>query len=228
MSNASHKIVRQSLPDTVVDDLRERILNLDFEEGAQIRQELIAEQYNVSRMPVREALRRLESEGLVVFHTNKGATVTKYSEDEISEMFDLRVLLEVDTLRYALPNMTENSFLRMEVVLEQLENAYHIGDVKRWGALNSKFHACLLDAADRPQTKKIIQNINHLTDRYIRLQLILTGALKDAEREHRELFELCKAGDLEGASYLLGHHIRTAKSGLLAAVRERRTSRLPD
>ena len=83
-------ILRKSLPDMISDDIRERILNGELSEGDAIRQVALAEEYNVSRMPVREALKRLDAEGLVQLTNNKGATVITHSLDEIGEIFDLR------------------------------------------------------------------------------------------------------------------------------------------
>jgi DNA-binding GntR family transcriptional regulator len=102
-------VVRQSLPDVIATDLRNRILSGDLAEGDLIRQELLAEEYDVSRMPVREALKRLDSEGLVVFINNRGATVTKHSLAEIAEFFDVRILLEVDLLKKSIPLMERHT-----------------------------------------------------------------------------------------------------------------------
>ena len=226
MSYKRRELVRQSIPDALVNDIRERILSGEFEEGDQIRQELIAEEYGVSRMPVREALRRLEAEGLVVFHTHKGATVTKPSLAEISEMFDLRTLLETDALKHAIPAMTADHIRYSEKILEDLEKAYQDDDVQSWGALNTEFHLSLYDAAGRGLTKQFIQKVNYQTDRYVRLELILSGSVSVAEQEHRELIEFCKKGDVEAAVNLLEQHIQGAKKKLLAAVDEYRSYKL--
>ena len=96
-------IARQSLPDAIAVQLRERIFNGEFKDGDPIVQEAIAEEYEVSRMPVREALRQLEGQGLVVLKTHKGAIVTSMKKEKVSELFDLRALLECDILARALP-----------------------------------------------------------------------------------------------------------------------------
>ena len=84
---SNRAIDRNSLPDKIADDLRERILSGEMAEGETIRQEALAKEYEVSRMPVREALKRLDSEGLVQLTTNRGASVTKHSLREIGEIF---------------------------------------------------------------------------------------------------------------------------------------------
>ena len=86
----TRRISKKSLPDVIADDLRERILSGELPEAETIRQEALAEEYDVSRMPIREALKRLNAEGLVELTNNRGATVTKHSLPEIGEIFDLR------------------------------------------------------------------------------------------------------------------------------------------
>src|SRR5882762_11581551 len=95
---ASRQIKRQSLPETLAESLRERILNGDFKEGEALVQDAIAQEYDVSRMPVREALRQLEACGLVVMHLHKGAVVNSVPTEQVAELFELRALLECDLL----------------------------------------------------------------------------------------------------------------------------------
>ncbi len=117
-------ITRQSLPDVIAGDIRERILDGDLPEGFTIRQEALAEEYDVSRMLVREALKRLDAEGLVQLSNNQGATVTKHSLDEIGEIFDLRILIEVNLFRRAIQAMKTTQIERCEKILEAMEASY--------------------------------------------------------------------------------------------------------
>ena len=114
-------ISRQNLPDVIANDIRERILSGELAEGESIRQEALAEDYDVSRMPIREALKRLDAEGLVQLTANRGATVTKHSLQEIGEIFDLRLMLEADLFRRAIPLMSEADFARCAQLLEQMD-----------------------------------------------------------------------------------------------------------
>lgn len=125
-------IARQSLPESIADDLRERILSGEMVEGEPIRQEALADEYAVSRMPIREALKRLDAEGLVQLTNNRGAYVTKHSLTEIGEIFDLRILLEVDLFRRAIPNMTTVEFQKCETILTDMEASY---DARRCGTM---------------------------------------------------------------------------------------------
>jgi DNA-binding GntR family transcriptional regulator len=219
-----HRIKRQSLPETLAESLRERILSGEFKEGDPLVQEAIAEEYEVSRMPVREALRLLEASGLVAMKTHKGAIVTSIPTEQIGELFELRALLECEILGHAIPRMTDDHLVNSQSILTQLEDAYHRRDVHSWGGLNWEFHRSLYVSAQRVQTLSVIQGINVQTDRYIRLLLILTGALADAEQEHREILRLCMARDAGRAVPYLRKHIQDAGRNLLIAIKHSRSA----
>ena len=225
----THSITRQSVPEAVAASLRARILSGEFRDGEQLRQEAIASAYEVSRMPVREALRQLEAEGLVRLQTHKGAIVTTLSPSDVGELFDLRAMLEVDLLGRAIPKMTERDFLASEAALAHLEAAYRERQVVGWGGLNWQFHQSLYAPADRPQTMAIVLTINNQANRYVRLLLLITGAFERAESEHRALLELCRAGDRRRATALLRQHVLDTKNELLRAMQnaDRGGARMP-
>ena len=220
---ANHRIKRQGLHETLADSLRERILNGEFKEGEQLVQEAIAAEYEVSRMPVREAFRQLEAAGLISNRLHHGAVVTELPLDQIGELFDLRAFLEGEILALSAPRATEESIENARAILAKLEEAYHKNDIGSWGRLNWDFHRSLYVTADRVQTMATIQFINVQTDRYIRLQMFLTDALEQAELEHRELFRLYAERDAERAVPYLRAHILNAKEKLLVAISRSRS-----
>ncbi|KAE9631009.1 GntR family transcriptional regulator [Parasedimentitalea maritima] len=220
-------IPRLSLPEVIANDLRERILSGDLAEGETIRQENLAEEYEVSRMPIREALKRLDAEGLVNLTTNRGATVTKHSLAEMGEIFDLRTLLEVDLFRRAIPLMTESDFARSTKILDQMEESYDADDVSRWGALNYNYHSALYSAAGRGLTNELLQRINLQTDRYVRMNLSVMKQREPAKEEHRKLLTLAQQGRTEEACTLLADHIKRTKEQLLQMVAAKREAEDP-
>ncbi|KIC45696.1 GntR family transcriptional regulator [Ruegeria sp. ANG-S4] len=218
---AKRAIERQSLPDVIASDLRERILSGDLIEGETIRQEALAEDYDVSRMPVREALKQLDAEGLVRLATNRGATVTEHSPEEIAEIFDLRGLLEVDLFRRAIPAMTAAQLGLCQDILEQMEASYDANDVAQWGALNQRFHAALYAPARRSLTNELLHRVSLQSDRYIRMHLSVMEQRGLARKEHRELLRLAQAGQTDAACTLLAEHIQRAKNQLLGLMAAR-------
>ncbi|MCH2096295.1 MAG: GntR family transcriptional regulator [Rhodobacteraceae bacterium] len=212
----------QSLPDLIAKDLRERILSDELAEGSAIRQEALAKDYAVSRMPIREALKRLEAEGLVQLTTNRGATVTQHSLDEIGEIFDLRLMLEVDLLSRGVPLMTAEDFDRCQQMLEQMEDSYESDDVAAWGALNWAYHAAFYAKADRGLTHDLLNRINLLCDRYVRMHLSVMEQRDAAKQEHRELLTLAQAGEVSAATDLLTRHIQRTRAELVSLIATKR------
>ena len=165
----SRQIKRQSVPETLRESLQERILSGEIREGDWLIQDAIAEEYDVSRMPVREALRQLEACGLVLMRTHRGAIVTSIPTEQVEELFELRAALECEVLRRALASMTDRDIAEARTLLSQLDASYGQGDIGSWGRLNWAFHRRLYEPAGRIQTLNILQGINLQIERYVRL-----------------------------------------------------------
>ncbi|SHF19046.1 transcriptional regulator, GntR family [Ruegeria intermedia] len=217
-------VTKQSLPDLIANDLRERILSGEMAEGEPIRQEALAEEYGVSRMPVREALKRLNAEGLIQWANNRGGSVTRHSLAEIGEIFDLRILIEVDLFRRSIPAMTGADFDRCEEILQQMEASYDEDDVARWGVLNHSYHTALYSAAHRGLTKELLDRINLQSDRYVRLHLSVMKQREPAKKEHRQLLDYARSGKVEDGCALLRDHIERTKLQLLEMIEAKRAS----
>lgn len=212
-------IIHKTRTQLVVEVLRERILSGDIKAGEALRQSALADELNVSRIPVREALLQLEAEGLVKFEAHKGATATELSADQVTELFELRAMIESDLLIRSLPNMTETDFEEAEELLHQLESALsHEDSITSWSELNTAFHTCLYRGANRPQTMEMVKLLNTNADRYIRMQLLLAGGIPRAESEHRELLDLCRNQKVEAAAEMLRQHIFKAASDIRKLV----------
>ncbi|CAM3781467.1 Nta operon transcriptional regulator [Pseudomonas reidholzensis] len=193
-----------STSEIITRHLRDAIIAGQFGEDEPIRQDDVASQFNVSKIPVREALKRLEAEGLVMFQRNRGAMVTRMSESELAQMFEVRMLLEDKVLRLAIPNMTDATFERAERICQEFigEN-----DVGRWAELNWELHACLYEPAQRPFLINLIRSVNDKLERYLRMQMSLSAGKERADHEHREILQACREGDVERAVGLLDKHI---------------------
>lgn len=215
-------ITKQSLPDVIANDLRERILSGELAEGETIRQEALAEEYDVSRMPIREALKRLNAEGLVQWANNRGGSVTKHSLDEIGEIFDLRILIEVDLFRRAIPNMGPREFARCDEILKQMEASYDENDVGKWGILNYQYHSALYAASQRKLTNELLDRVNLQSDRYVRMHLSVMKQREPAKKEHRDLLRLAREGNVDQACEVLARHIRRTKEQLLEMIASKR------
>src|SRR5215467_7805988 len=114
-------IPRQSLTSAVADKLRDQIIRGEIVEGTQLRQDAIATQYRVSRIPVREALRQLDAEGLITIVPNRGAIVPVLAPEDVEELFTIRALLEPELLKLSIPKLTQDDFSQAESILRKFE-----------------------------------------------------------------------------------------------------------
>ena len=204
------------------DELRRRILNGDFPEGFQLKQDALAEDFGMSRIPIREALVQLESEGFVRILPHRGAQVSELSTAEIRELFELRVLLEPRLLRLSAPRLTAEDYVRLDAINAEYRAEIRAMNPARWGDLNTRLHLHLISRAEQPRTLAIVTALLQNTDRYTRLQLSLTGRGRTrAEKEHVTLVRLCRTGDVDGACKLLASHIAHAEAMLIAFIKTR-------
>jgi len=223
-SASESAIPRQSLTSAVADKLRDQIIRGEIPEGAQLRQDAIATQFKVSRIPVREALRQLDAEGLIAIVPNRGAVVPALSPDDIEELFSIRALLEPEILKLSIPRLTKDDFSEADAVLRKYVNELRRNDhVSAWGRLNWQFHSILYSRANQPRFMAIIRNVNNNGERYTRLQLYLTHGIKRANEEHHQILEFCRQRDITQACNLLRQHIQYAGESLKLALEHKRS-----
>ncbi|HVX41261.1 MAG TPA: GntR family transcriptional regulator [Gemmatimonadaceae bacterium] len=215
-------IQRQTIASMTIEALRERILRGDYPEGEPLRQDALAEELGVSRIPVREALRQLEAEGLVTFNPHRGAVVSSLSLAEIEELFELRADIECDLLRRAIPCMGVEHLERATDVLDEFQAALEAGEASRWGPLNWHFHAALYAPADRKFTMGVLQKLHQHSDRYFRMQVLLAHGGERANEEHREIIGAVRKRDVKTAMQLMRAHILGSGSLLLGLLEEQR------
>lgn len=203
---------QQSLTSTIADKLREQIIRGEIPEETRLQQDVIAARYHVSRIPVREALRQLDAEGLISIVPNRGAIIPKLSSYDIEELFSIRALLEPAILRLSIPRLLPADFAEAEEVLRKCATMQALlereSQIATWGQLNSHFHFVLYSRADKSHFMSIIRNLNHRTERYSRLHPYLAHDVKQANEEHHQILELCKRRNVEMACELLCQHIR--------------------
>lgn len=211
---------QRSTPDLIADALREAILRGIFQEGQSLRQDEIAAKFGVSRIPVREALKQLEAEGLVTLQLNRGATVSVLSPAEVEEICDIRAVLEPLAIELAMPNLTEADLDTATTILASTDQAT---DAARWSSLNWEFHLALYTPAERPRLLGLIKTLHVNTDRYVRIQLEKMNYLERSQKEHYQLLESCRQRNVKGAAKLLKQHIAQAGAELVGYLQQNAT-----
>lgn len=196
---------RRTTPDHVAEALREAILTGQLEDGEELNQVALAEHFAVSRVPIREALRQLQAEGLVRQEAHRRAVVSGLSLERIMELFDLRIRLETYMLERALLAITPEDLDRMEALIAEMAGQDH----DRWLALNREFHHVLYAASGAVYTMELASQIARRTTRYLYLRSGGQGIdrVQEADAEHRGILEAVRNRDLHAATHLLQTHI---------------------
>jgi DNA-binding GntR family transcriptional regulator len=185
-------------------ELKRRILDGELAEGSPIRQDEVAALLGVSKIPVREALMRLQSEGLVKFTPNVGAVVATLTVMDYIEMLDMRLALECRALELAVPNMASSDFARARELL----SAYHSAmNNEEWSDLNVQFHETLYAPSDRPRLLATIRSVQEHMGRLLRLRVTMAAQHDRSHDEHLNILEACEGGDVKNAVRLLRKHI---------------------
>jgi DNA-binding GntR family transcriptional regulator len=199
------EITFKSVNEMVTDRLRESILSGELAEGEYLRQQTLARRYGVSEIVIREALRRLHTEGLVEIQRRKSTRVSQLSAEELNELYELRILLEELITRRAVPNFTVEDLKQAERILSAGE---HERDPVRWLALNREFHNTLARPSRQPHLLKFADDLRVKVERYLRMSLGILHGFDVAQHEHREIVDAYKARDPELAARRLGAHLR--------------------
>ncbi len=219
---ASTALPRQSLVAVAVEALRQRVLSGEFAEGEPLNQVAIAREYAISRIPLREAMRQLEAEGLLIFQPGKGAVVSSLSLDEMTEVVELRAKLEPELLVRAIPHLTVEDFEEASGILDQFDVALRKGDVATWGDFNWRFHATLYAPSGCAVRMGIVESLHRLNQRYARMQISLTKWQQRAAREHRAILAAARCRDKQKTARLLREHIVSAGESLVRFLDEQR------
>lgn len=197
--------------------LREAIDAGRWRPGELLRQEQIAAEYGVSRIPVREALAQLQSEGLLEIAHYRGARVSRPQAGEVDELFDLRLLVEGDLLGRALKQHDQRSLRELTRLQDRLEDA---DDRLGWISGDIAFHAALYAPAERPRSLALFRQLRAPIDRFS-AQALGPGARKQGwADEHRQLIAAVAAGDATAARMTLEQHLQATRTIVLAACSE--------
>ena len=215
-------IGRQSLTDQIVGELRRRIVSGELPEATPLRQEKLAAELGVSRVPLREAIRQLEAEGLVKSEVHKGTVVSSLSLAEIEELFEIRLQLEPWLFGLAMPLMTESHFRAAETLIAE---ASATETVDSWGELNWRFHHALYEACERRIALKVLKTVHDNANRYVNLQLAVAADVENELLDHRQLVAFARLRDVNGGVGLLRDHIGRVAQNLTRSIgRERQVA----
>lgn len=213
------KMTNKGLPQIIRDQLRDEILAGSLATGTQLRQDALAERFNTSRLPVREALRQLEAEGLVTYQRNRGAVVAGMDVNQLCEMMDIRIALECHAAKIAVPNMVQRDLAHLQEILDQYNASESVAD---WAECNRRFHLALCAPANNTKLRHLIEEFCLNTDRYTHEMMSLATGKEGPQSDHFEILEACRQRDATKVAALLERHIMETKNNLLATDRIKR------
>ncbi|RZT57404.1 GntR family transcriptional regulator [Microcella alkaliphila] len=194
----------------VADALRDAIVAGDFPPGSRIRQEEIAERFGASRVPVREALKMLEADGLVTLRANAGAWVSRLSLDECDEVYQTRERVEPLLLRLSAPHLDAEALDRLERLAEQMAQTTEIEEFLR---LDRDFHWSSYAGADTLVLGDLVRRLWNTTQPYRRAytRLIDAHSQRIVHDEHHMIVTALRDGDIEAGERVVEGHIRRTR-----------------
>jgi len=204
---------------TVAAQLRAEIVTGELAPGILLRQEDLAQRFNTSRMPIRDCLKILEREGLVVLPMNRSAQVAPLDPESFQEINEMRAVAEPLALKLAIPELTNRQIEIAEAFQDEAERA----DVNQFSKLNKSFHIALLTPCNRPRLLNHIATLNDLSERYFQAAAIELNYTDRSNQEHRELLAASRKRDVEMASQILESHISNASKQMLETLSARQT-----
>lgn len=201
--------------ESVLAEIRRAISTGRLAPGSPIRQDSLATELGVSRVPVREALRILEGEGQVTYEPYKGYAVAVLDKKEVTELYFIRHVLEAEALRAGVPNLTEAAIARLETLVEDME-VIDGEDVDALAELNDAFHFALFEASGMPRLVHLIRLLWDASNAYRSLYLMNQAYHQTTHDEHRAILEAARRRDVGALVAAQEHH----RKSVLAFVRE--------
>lgn len=197
----------ENLSDHVVRIIRKMILNGSLRPGEKINQAQLAEQLQISRGPVREALRLLQNEGLIKHETNRGTFVTTLSEQDAYEIYTLRALLEEKAAFLAMDHLTDRDFAQLESLLEEFQSAHENQDLEIQAQCDIRFHRIIVEASQHQRLIRMHQQLDtQVGAMFLTVANILPVRASQVVDNHRKLLVALTSSDRKGASKEFSNH----------------------
>jgi DNA-binding GntR family transcriptional regulator len=197
--------------------LSEEIHSNRLPPGTVLQEVALARSLGVSRGPVREAIGRLASDGLVVVRPRRGAVVASLTREEFLEAYQVREALEVMAIRLAVPRVGDEEIARLERLTNEMEALAERSDVDGFFQANAAFHAALVEASGNKRLHDVYRQVVGQMARYQMRSLALRGTLRRSVQEHRAIVRAVKKGDAERSAHILSEHIRVPQRRLESA-----------
>jgi DNA-binding GntR family transcriptional regulator len=209
---AAVSLTPRALYEEVAELLRQRIFNRELTPGSWIDELKLAEEYGISRTPLREALKVLATEGLVTMKVRRGAYVTEVSERDLADVYHLLALLESDAAGVVAAQATSSQLKELQDLHNELEKA--VGNRERFFEINEAFHMRLLEIANNRWRDQMVADLRKVMKLNRHNSLLKSGRIEESLAEHRTIMQALAARDAEATAQRMREHFR---NGLEAA-----------
>lgn len=207
----------QTLRESIADALRASIMQGQLKPGTKISEPALALQYGISRTPVREALRQLDSEGFLLVLPRRGARVAPMTERDVREFYEIKAELEGYAARIACERITEKEIQKMDHLNQQMEEYHGKGDYKKVFRLHNEFHEVFLRAAANEQLTLLIKTLVQKFQRF-RILLTISGKSEGSFKQHREIIAAFRAKDPSLAEALVQKNAMFGKDVMIGEI----------
>jgi DNA-binding GntR family transcriptional regulator len=203
--------------------LRNKILQGELVGGDRINPAVVGDQLGTSRMPVREALRQLDAEGLVTIRPNRGAIVTTLTAAEVCELFEIRAALEALAARCALPYLTDENLFELDSIRQRMDRAR--GQAKLWVERHNEFHDFIVDLSQRPRLNADIKRIRNAIQPHLLLYIDVYKSTEIPGYEHTIVLDAIRSKNAQLLELCIRDHVMSAANGVMTFLEQRQKGR---
>lgn len=212
---------RKYLRDIIFEKLQQAIFSGKFKSGERITEKEITEELKVSRTPVREALYRLASTGLIKIIPHRGFLISKWSSKEIKDVIELRIALEVFAVKLAIQRILPNEINELKILVAKMEKAVKRKDMMKASHLNSLFHDKIILASKNKELFEVMEPIKNKIHHFRIISIFTPNRLEGSFKEHKAIFNALKNKDDESAQRLMAKHIQKVGSIIEKKLKEK-------
>jgi DNA-binding GntR family transcriptional regulator len=211
----------KSLEEKVYLALEDAILTGEYKRGDSLTEMSLCKKLGVSRTPVRSALHRLSEEGLIEIAPNRGAIVVGMNDDDLADIYKIRIRLEGLASSMATERMSDDEKNALAEIIELSEFYLGKGDVEKLKEFDSNFHVIIYKASGSRALSKILSELHRNIRSYRKLSLTVPGRLAKSIEEHKEILAAIQSGDAKRADEITSHHIENAMNNMIIATKGR-------
>lgn len=208
---------RESVNETYT-TLFNRIIHGTYPANTRLKEDELAEEFKVSRTPIRETLRLLQQDGLLEILPNRGARVYGFTVDDLEDIYEIRRVLEVLALDFAAPSMSINGLVELRESIEAIKD---IDDAKKHAELDAELHRYIIESSRRRRLINMLNQLFHLLQTFRELGFRDIQVRKSTYGEHLELIDALSVRDISRAKEVLARHITNSKNRILQKVVKR-------